>query len=178
MNIKQMTKICLQILIVMSLLIANTSIAAAGGGKGDDYVGQVSTSDSDSLPIPTAKELEKLGLSPDASQSLPGGGTATATAQLAWNSVRMDGIATSSLSSNTLPTYYLCARVVQLYMNSAPQGGTTYNCGYRTGGGSVSRTKSKVVTSVYGKTWRVDTAHEFSKTGYSWYPTLTVSVSL
>lgn len=177
MKIKRLIRLVLQSSLVMSMLIANTSIAAAGGGK-DGYIGQVSNSVSSSLPMPTVKELEKLGISPNAIQPLPGGGTATATAGLSWSQIQMDGIARSSLSSDTLSTYYICARVVQLYMNSVAQGGTSYSCAYKTGGGSVSRTKTKVVTSVFGKTWRVDTAHEFSKTGYGWYPTLTVSKSL
>jgi len=177
MKIKRLIRLIFQISIAMSLLIANTSIAAAGGGK-DGYIGQVSNSVSRLLPMPTTMELEKLGISPNATQPLPGGGTATATAILSWTASRMDGIAKSSLSSDTLSTYYICARVVQLYMNSVGQGDTSYNCAYKTGGGTVSRTKTKVVASVFGKTWRVDTAHEFSKTNYGWYPTLTVSVSL
>jgi hypothetical protein len=177
MNIKKFIRLGFQTLIVMSLLIANTSSAAAGGGKGgNDYIGQVSASESKSLPPPKAGEP---GFQPDASQPLPGGGTATATAGLAWNNVRMDGIARSSLSSDTFPTYNLCARATQLYMNSIPQGGNTIpTCGDRTGGGFVQNVKVKIVTSVFGKTWRVDTSHAFTKPGYGWYPTLTVSVSL
>lgn len=90
----------------------------------------------------------------------------------------MDGIANSSLSANTPGTYSICATATQLYMNGAPQGGAGQVCASKTGGGSVTSKKSKVVVSVYGKTWRVDTSHGFSKPGYGWYPTLTVSVSL
>lgn len=176
MNIKKLVRLSLQTLIVMSLLIANTFSVAAGGGKGGgDYIGSVSTTETDDLPPPTADEL---GFQPDASQPIPGGGTATATAQLAWTASKMDGIGKSSLSTNTVGTLSICATAVQLYMNSSPQGGAGQVCAAKTGGGSVTSKKSKVVASVFGKTWRVDTAHGFSKSGYNWNPTLTVSVTL
>jgi hypothetical protein len=180
MNIKQLVRLVFQASIVMSLLIANTSIAAAGGGKGggDPIIGQVSNSVSNSLPVPTAKELGALGITPDASQPIPSGGTAIATAQLSWTAVTMYGKGISSLSSDTVGTLSICATATQLYMNSSPQGGAAQVCAAKTGGGSVTSTKSKTVVSVFGKTWRVDTSHGFSKTGYSWYPSLTVSVSL
>jgi hypothetical protein len=57
-------------------------------------------------------------------------------------------------------------------MNSAPQGGyKTPTCGDRIAGGSVSQTKSKIVASVFGKTWQVKTDHTFlnNNTGWSWY---------
>ncbi|MBI5823861.1 MAG: hypothetical protein HZB18_07540 [Chloroflexi bacterium] len=175
MSMKKLIRLSFQTLIVMSLLIANTSSAAAGGGKGSDtYIGQVSASASKSLPLPKAGEP---GYQPNISQPLPGGGTATATAKLAWTVSRMDGIAKSSLSSNTVGTYSICATTVQLYMNSSPQGGAAQVCAAKTGGGSVTSKKSKVVASVFGKTWRVDTSHGFSKTGYGWYPTLSVSAT-
>jgi hypothetical protein len=66
-------------------------------------------------------------------------------------------------------------------MNSAPQGGyTTPNCGDRIAGGSISQTKSKIVASVFGKTWRVNTDHTFvnKNTGWSWYTSNSTSVSL
>ena len=75
MKIKQLVRLVMQVSIVMSLLIANTSLAAAGGGKGGDIIGQVSTTVSNSLPVPTSKEL---GFQPDASQPIPSGGTAIA----------------------------------------------------------------------------------------------------
>lgn len=179
MKIKYLVRLTLQLSITMGLLITNTSIAAAGGGKGEGVIGQVSNSVSNSLPVPTAKELEALGITPDAVQPLPSGGTATATAQLSWTASRMDGIAKSSLSADTIGTYSICATSTQLYMNSSPQGGGAQICASKTGGGFVSSTKSKVVASVFGKTWRVDTAHDFTKAGWSgWHPTLTVSTSL
>ena len=55
--------------------------------------------------------------------SLPGGGTATATAQLSWTASKMEGKGKSSLSSDTVGTYSICATATQLYMNSSPQGG-------------------------------------------------------
>ena len=159
------------------MLFTNISSVAAQGGGGGDYIGQVSTSVSKSLPH---TKFNGLQLQPNgASQPLPGGGTATATAQLAWTASRMDGIARSSLSSNTVGTYSICATAVQLYMNSSPQGGAAQVCAAKTGGGSVSSTKSKVVVSVFGKTWRVDTSHAFTKSGWGgWFPSLTTSVSL
>lgn len=176
MNIKQLIRLSFQTAIAISLLLANTISASADGGKGgNDYIGQVSASVSKSLPVLLS---DKPGNKPDASQPLPGGGTATATAGLAWTASRMDGIARSSLSTNTVGTYSICATAVQLYMNSVPQGGAGQVCAAKTGGGSVTSTKSKIVASVFGKTWRVDTSHGFSKPGYGWYPTLTVSQSL
>lgn len=176
MNIQNLVKPSLQLLIVISLLFVNTSSATAQDGNGgEEYIGQVSTTVTRTLPSPRKGEP---GFQPNASQPLPGGGTATATAQLSWTASRMDGIARSSLSSDTVGTYSICATATQLYMNGSPQGGAAQVCASKTGGGSVTSTKSKVVVSVFGKTWRVDTAHGFSKPGYGWYPTLTVSVSL
>ena len=160
MRIKDLPRLSAQMLMVMSLLLANTSSVAAGGKDGG-YIGEVSVS----VTYPP----EGRG---DASLSLPGGGTATATAQLAWNQSLMDGIAKSSLSSNTVGNYYLCARVEELYMNGVPQGGTANNCGSRGPGGSITAKKSKAVVSVFGKTWQVKTRHSFEKQGWSgWYPT-------
>ncbi len=178
MKIKQLVRLILQLSIMISLLIANTSIAAAGGGKGGDIIGQVSKSVTKSLPIPTAKELEALGITPDASQPITGGGTAIASAELSWTLAAMKGKAISSLSSDTVGELSICAMATQLYMNSSPQGGAGQVCAAKNAGGSVTSTKSKTVATVFGKTWRVDTAHGFSKSGWSWYPTLTVSVSL
>lgn len=178
MNFKRLLRISIQASITMSLLFANTLSAAAGGGKGGgDYIGQVSTSVSKTLPNPTAKEL---GYQPDATQPLPSGGTATATAQLSWSASKMDGIGRSSLSSDTVGTYSICATAVQLYMNSSPQGGAGQVCAAKTGGGSVTSTKSKVVASVFGKTWRADTSHAFTKSGWGgWFPNLsTGTISL
>lgn len=172
MNIQNLVKPSLQLLIVISLLFVNTSSATAQDGNGgEEYIGQVSTTVTRTLPSPRKGEP---GFQPNASQPLPGGGTATATAQLAWNQSVMDGIARSSLSSNTVGTYNLRARVIQLYMNGAPQGGyTTPTCGDRIAGGSVSQKKSKVVASVFGKTWQVNTDHIFTKSGWSgWYVSL------
>jgi hypothetical protein len=169
MRIKKLIQLSIQVSVVMFLLVTNTLSVAAGGSDGDPYIGQVSTTASKSLP------LRPNG----ASQPLPGGGTATATAQLAWSASRMDGIGRSSLSSSTVGTYSICATAVQLYMNSSPQGGAGQVCAAKTGGGSVASTKSKVVTSVFGKTWRVDTSHAFTKSGWSgWFPSLTTSKSL
>lgn len=180
MNTKRLARFVFQLLVATTLLASNTSVALAGGGKGGDVIiGQVSTSTANTLPTPTAEELEKLGIVlPDASQSIPSGGTAIATAQLTWTAVTMYGKAISSLSSDTVGTLSICATATQLFMNSAPQGGAAQVCAAKTGGGSVTSTKSKTVLSVSGKTWRVDTDHGFSKTGWSWYPSLTVSVSL
>jgi hypothetical protein len=127
-----------QISIAMSLLIANTSIAAAGGGKNGKIIGQVSNSAIKSLPTPTTKELRAWGIMPNATQPVPSGGTATATAGLEWSYITMYSTAKSSLSSNTLGVYNLCARVVRLIMNGVVQG--THSspvCGDRTGGGVV-----------------------------------------
>jgi len=176
MNSKTLMRLSLQISIVMSLLIANTSSVAAGeGDDGDDYIGQVSTTVSKTLPSPKKGEP---GFQPTASQPIPGGGTATALAQLAWSASLMDGIGKSSLSASTVGTLSICATAVQLYMNSSPQGGAGQVCAAKTGGGSVTSKKSKAVASVFGKTWRVDTSHAFTKPGWSWFPNLTVSVSL
>ena len=177
MNIKKLIQFSFQTLIVMSLLFANVSSASAGGGKGgDDYIGQVSTSISKSLPRPTAREL---GFIPNATQPLPGGGTATATAQLAWSASRMDGNAKSSLSSDTPGTYSICATATQLYLDGSPQGGAGQVCASKTGGGSVTSTKSKVVLSVFGHSWRVDTSHAFTKSGWGgWFPNLSASANL
>lgn len=145
------------------LLIANTLPAFAGGGKGgDDYIGEISVS----VTYPPEGS--------DAAFSLPGGGTATATAGLSWTASRMDGIARSSLSSDTVGTYTLCARVENLYMDSAPQGGYTIPvCGDRIAGGSVTQTKSKIVASVFGHTWQVNTRHDFTRPGWGgWHPAL------
>ena len=87
MNSKKIPQIIFQMLIVISLLVATTSSVSA---QGEDYIGQVSASASKSLPFP-----KTILITPLASQPLPGGGTATATAQLAWTASRMDGTAKS-----------------------------------------------------------------------------------
>jgi hypothetical protein len=175
MNIKKLVQFGFQTFIVISLLLTNISNAAAQGEDDGGYIGEVSTVASRSLPVFKAGEL----LQPNASQPLPGGGSATATAQLAWTASRMDGIGRSSLSSNTPGTFSICATAVQLYMNSSPQGGAGQVCASKTGGGSVSSTRSKVVASVFGKSWRVDTSHAFTKSGWGgWFPNLSASVNL
>jgi hypothetical protein len=168
MKIKKFVQLSFQTLIVLTLLFANiTSVGADGGG--DPYIGQKSVSISKSI-----SQSPKL-----ASQPLPTGGSATATAQLAWTASRMDGKARSSLSSSTVGTYSICATAVQLYMNSSPQGGAGQVCAAKTGGGSVTSTKSKIVVSVFGKSWRVDTSHAFTRSGWSgWFPSLSSSVNL
>lgn len=169
MKIKQLVRLVLQLSIAMSLLVANTSIAGAGGGKGDDIIGQVSKSVTKSLPIPKAGEF---GYEPDAAKALPSGGTASAFAGLEWSSITMYSTATSSLSSNTLGVYNLCARVIRLVMNGVVQGThSTPKCGDRTGGGSVSDPLNKTVaTGVRNKTWKADTYHNFVKSDntFSW----------
>lgn len=146
------------------------SASAQDGTAAQEYIGQVSVSTSKSLPAP--KSILNLIL-PLANQPLPSGGTATATAGLAWTASKMDGIAKSSLSANTVGNYYICARVEELYMNGIPQGGTENQCGNRGPGGSITATKSKIVASVFGKTWQVNTRHSFTKSGWSgWFPTV------
>lgn len=161
MNIKKLIQFSFQTFIVMSLLFANISTVAADGGD-DGNIGEVSVS----VTYPPEGS--------DAALSLPGGGTATATAQLTWNTTIMNGNAISSLSSDTVGTYHLCARVENLYMDSTPQGGySTPACGDRVASGSVTQTKSKVVLSVSGHTWQVNTRHEFTKPGWSgWFPSV------
>jgi hypothetical protein len=168
MNIKKLVQFGFQTLIVISLLFTNVANVVAQGEDDGGYIGEVSVSQSKSLPPPKAG---KPGIQPLASQPLPGGGTATATAQLAWNQSLMDGIARSSLSSSAVGNYYICARVEELYMNGVPQGGTGNNCGTRGPGGSITAKKSKAVVSVFGKTWQVNTRHSFQKQGWGgWYP--------
>jgi hypothetical protein len=117
MRVKTFIRFNLQMLVVIGLLFANIpSAIAQDGTSGEEYIGQVSASTSKSLPAP--KSILNLIL-PLANQPLPSGGTATATAQLSWTASRMDGIARSSLSSNTVGTYNLCARVIQLYCSFA-----------------------------------------------------------
>lgn len=181
MNIKQIVRICLQLSIVMSLLIANTSIAAAGGGKGGDIIGKATNSVSNSFPIPTPKELEKWGFSPDAAKSLPSGGTASAVAMLEWSTITMYSTATSSLSSNTVGSYNTCARVIRLLMNGVSQGShSNPQCNDLFGGGSITDSLNKTVASgVRGKTWKVDTYHDFvnNSTGYAWHTPLSVTAN-
>ena len=175
MRTKNFMRLNFQILIVISLLFSNIPSVLAQEGDGGDYIGQVSTTATKTLPAPKKGEP---GFQPNASQPIPGGGTATAIAQLAWSASRMDGIGKSSLSASTVGTLSICATAVQLYMNSSPQGGAGQVCAAKTGGGSVTSKKSKVVANVFGKSWRVDTSHGFSKPGYGWFPALTTSVNL
>lgn len=172
MNRKQLIRITLQISIVMSLLIANTSLAAADGG--DEIIGQVSKTVSKSIPKPT----KKVGITPDLTNQISGGGTAVATNSLSWSFSVMYGKAISSLSSDTVGTLSVCATATQLYMDGTPQGGGAQVCGARGAGGSVTSTKNKTVVTVFGHTWQLNTNHGFSKPGYSWYPSITNSVSL
>jgi len=173
MKIGKFIQAAFKVFIMTSLLVATTTSVSA---QGEDYIGQVSNSISRSLPTP--KSILNL-ISPLASQPLPGGGTATATALLSWSASKMDGKAISSLSANTPGTYSICATATQLFMNGSGQGGAGQVCASKTGGGSVTSTKSKIVASVFGKSWRVDTAHAFTKSGWNgWFPTLSASVNL
>lgn len=169
MKIKQLIRLVLQLFIVMSLLITNISMVAADGGRGDVIIGQVSNSISKSLP----KSKTGTGrIEPSLIKLLPSGGTATATAGLEWSYITMYSTATSSLSSNTVGVYNLCARVVRLIMNGVIQGQhSTPICGDRTGGGSVvDRLNKTVASGVKGKTWKADTYHNFVKSdnSFSW----------
>lgn len=159
MNIRKNIRFGYLVLIVISLLFANTTSVAAGGGKGS---GEVSVS----VTYPPQGT--------DASKSLPGGGYATATAQLAWSASAMTGTAKTSLSSGVAYTYSICATATQMYKNGAPQGGAVQKCGSYSGGGSVSSKKTVYVPSVYGITWKLDTDHGVSRPGFGWYPSLTV----
>ncbi len=169
------TKLMSCLLIVASLLFVNTSSVFADGGDSsketpNDYIGQVNATTSDALPALT---VIRPGILPNAVNPVPRGGYATAQATLAWAVARMDGIADTSLSSSVIGTYSLCATATQVYKNGVPKGGAGTVCGARTGGGSVQSKKS-VYEYVFGYTWRLDTNHAVTASGYGWYPRLTI----
>lgn len=164
MKVKQLIQFGFQTLIVVSLLFTSVSSVSAQGGGGGEIIGQVSVS--------VSKELQRRTMPNGATQPLPGGGTATATAQLSWSLAAMDGIARSSLNASTVNIFYTCARVEQLLMNGIPQNGTTNQCGNRGAGGSI-QAKRTVVVAPAGKRWQVNTRHSFERSGWSgWYPAL------
>lgn len=173
MNTRKSIKLGLSILTVLGLLLVTTTNAMAGDENDNelnDYVGQESTTISDVIP---RLKPSKQGIQPNATNPVPGGGYATAQATLAWAAARMDGIAVTSLSSSVTGTFSLCATATQVYKNGTPKGGAGQVCGARTGGGSVQSKKS-VYEYVFGNTWRLDTNHAVTASGYSWYPSLTI----
>lgn len=173
MSITKFTMHSFTIIIVLGLLLVTATNAMAGDGNDnepDDYVGQVSTTISDTIP---RLKPGKQGIQPNATNPVPGGGYATAQATLAWAAARMDGIANTGLSSGVTGTFSLCATATQVYKNGTPKGGAGQVCGSRTGGGSVQSKKS-IYEYVFGYTWRLDTNHAVTAPGYSWYPSLTI----
>jgi hypothetical protein len=150
-------------LIVMSLLFANTSSVAAGDGDGS---GEVSVSATYPPRDPRF-----------ASRSLPGGGSATATASIIYNAVKVDGKAVTSLSSGVTLTYSICAQTVQVYRDGVPKGGAGMVCKSGSGGASISSVKT--VSGVpYGHAYRADTYHQVSSATFNWPINLTVSANL
>jgi hypothetical protein len=164
MKVKPLVQFGFQIITVVSLLFTSVASVSAQGGGGD-IIGQVSVS--------VSKELPRRTMPNGATQPLPGGGTATATASLSWSQAVMDGIARSSLNASTVSIFYVCARVENLLLNGVPNGGTTNQCGNRGAGGSITATKRLWVDPVAGNRWQVNTRHSFQRSGWSgWYPYL------
>lgn len=172
MNTRKLIKFSLSMLTMFGLLFsAFTSVMAEeSDNESNDYVGQVSTTASDAIPRLKGNKPE---ISPNIVNPVPGGGNAIAQATLGWAAARMDGIANTSLSSGVAGTFSLCATATQVYKNGTPKGGAGQVCGSRTGGGSVQSKKS-VYEYVFGFTWRLDTNHAVTASGYSWYPSLTI----
>jgi len=112
----------------------------------------------------------------DAVKSLPGGGSATATASIIYNSVSVKGKATTSIS-NTAAYYSICAQTTQVHKDGVYKGGTAFFCKGAIGNGSISATKT-VNEVPYGHFWRVDTYHQVSSATFGWYPSLVVSANL
>ena len=163
-------RIACVILTVFALAISNIQIALADGDS--NYIGTVSSQVTKELPKPVS--FGKVHISPLAINPMPGGGTATAQATLGWTALRMDGTAKTSLSSGVTGTYSLCAQVVQMYKDGVAKGGNVQVCSSKSGGGSIS-TIYKVYELVAGATWRLDTYHGVSASGYNWWPPLTIS---
>jgi len=153
---------------MISLLLANTSSAAAGGG-GHGGSGEVSVS----VTYPP----QTTHLFPNASASLPGGGSTTATASIIYNAVTVYGQAKTSLSSSVPYTYSICAEATQLYKDGAPLGGAGQQCKAGSGGAIIYSTKT-VNQVPYGHTWRADTYHRVSSSSFNWPVNLTVSANL
>jgi hypothetical protein len=164
----KISKMFFTLLVAVGLIFSATTSALASEGDDsketpNDYVGWATSSTSDNLP----------GIQPNAVNPVPGGGYATAQSSLGWTAARMDGIANTSLSANAQGTFSLCATSTQVYKNGVPKGGAGQVCGSRTGGGSVQSKKS-VYEYVFGHSWRLDTNHAATASGYSWYPSLTI----
>ena len=176
MNIKNYKQFSLSILFVLSLLFITPKTVALSGKEKDktpnDLIGHVSTSKTNAIPYLHTGRAGILG----GVHQLPGGGTATVTANLGWTAARMEGAAITQLSSNTYGTFSICAKAVQMYKNGVQKGGAGQVCGSRTGGGSISSTQI-VYEYVFGSTWRVDTTHGVTAQGFSWYPSQTISVT-
>jgi len=163
MNIRRHIRFGFVTLLVISLLLANTSSVAAGGGKGGES-GEISVS----VTYPPQ------GV--DASKSLPGGGYATATASIIYNSISVKGKATTSISGTT-QGYSICAQTQYVFKDGIPKGGTAMPCVGTTGGGSIYVQKT-VYESPYGHFWQVYTYHQVSNANFGWFPYLYVSGSL
>lgn len=178
MKANQVIRNTLIILIVSLLLITNPNSALAGNSKGnrtqqdDEYVGSVSSGRVYSNPLP-APANSKGGIIPNASNPVPGGGYAWANAILAWSYLRMDGMADTGLTSDVTEVYSLCARATEIFKDSVSKGGESWDCDPFTGGGSI-RSKTQVFEIPFNHTWRLDTNHGVSASGYNWWPSITI----
>lgn len=165
MKIKSYFRILLISLMMSGLLVSFATSARAGDGDGSDE--------------PAAEEYEGSVSSNllGATHSVPGGGYAWAQAEIGWTPLRADGVSKTGLSSGVTGTFSLCAKVTEFFKNSVPQGSSAQVCGARTGNGTVT-SKKKVYEVPYGDTWRADTEHAVTASGFSWYPTQTVTYTI
>lgn len=153
----------------MSGLLFIVSPSYAGDGDGTDgpsereeYEGYVSTGSG--LDGPT--------------QSVPGGGYAWIQAAIGWTPLRTDGVAKTGLSSDVTGSFYVCARVINVFKNGYSKGGTADVCpGYVTGGATVKAVK-KVFEIPYGNNWQVDTSHLVWAYPFNWGPTHSLTTNI
>jgi hypothetical protein len=140
----------------------------------NDWIGWVASEPlrSDRPAIPGGASV--LSVESGSTKSLPGEGYAWVQAYLGWAPLRMDAIAKTGLNG-AVESFYCASRVVQVYKNGTPQGGTD-RVGYWTMSGPVEAKKS-VYGSIFGATWKNDTSHlvtDFEL--YEWGPQNSVSV--
>ncbi len=159
--------VILSLIISLVLLTTTTIPAFAYDEYPPDQTPQSGNSGSVSKSVYTDPPGSK------ASNAVPGGGYAVATASMNWAVLRMTGKSTTSLSSTVFGSDFdIYARVASLYRESdfacSSSGAWKYNQGAND---SVSKSCTKFWYTL-DYTWKLTTYHEVNTTGYRWTPTI------
>lgn len=90
-------------------------------------------------------------------------------ASFSWFLQNITAWGTTWLNHNAPGNHNVCVQVITVDVNGAGQGGTSYQCGSRSPGGSLNT--SHTVFAACGAYVATRTSHQISTTGYNWGPT-------